>query len=169
MAPTSREAAASLSALGAVYAAFSFLLYRAGVAPRAVWLPIDPPAYYLAQALFVAPLFVLLTVLYVAVVRAVLPARAEVGFRAAYFRLAPAYAWPLLVLFVVPDLLVFLSQGHAALPRAMRYYGPLAPLAIVALTVARARPLFGVGTGRAALAAFAGLVAQAALGALVLR
>lgn len=169
MLPAAREATLSLSALGAVYAAFSFLLYRANVTPRAVWLPIDPASYYLAQALFVAPLFILLTVLYVAVLRALLPARDGATFRAAYLRLAPAYAWPLLFLFVVPDLVVFLVAGHAALPRAMRFYGPLAPIAIVALSVVRARPFFGASTGRASLASFAGLVAQAVVGALVLR
>src|SRR5688500_15826105 len=42
--------------LGVLYAAFSLMLYRAGIAPHAIWLPIEPARYYLAQALFVLPL-----------------------------------------------------------------------------------------------------------------
>jgi hypothetical protein len=163
-----REPVAAIVALGAAYAAFSFLLHQAGVSPRAVWLPIDPSRYYLAQTLFVAPLFLILTALYVYLVR-LLAAGGRGSFVVSFDRLAPAYAWPILLLFVVPDVSVFLAAGHGALAKAMRFYGPLAPIAIVALTTIRARSLYGCGAGRAAAASFVALIVQGVVGAVALR
>ncbi|MBL9024405.1 MAG: hypothetical protein JNL21_19575 [Myxococcales bacterium] len=164
-----REPVVAIVALGAAYAAFSFLLHRAGVSPRAVWLPIDPARYYLAQTFFVAPLFLILTALYVYLVRLLAGGGRRVSFRASFERLASAYAWPILLLFVVPDVSVFLAAGHAALAKAMRFYGPLAPIAIVVLTTLRARSLFGCGAARAAAASFVALIAQGVVGAVALR
>lgn len=163
-----REPFVAIGALGAAYAAFSYLLHRAGISPRAVWLPVDPARYYLAQTFFVGPLFFILTALYVYVVR-LLAGGARAPFGMAFDRIAPAYAWPILFLFVVPDLSVFLAAGHGALATAMRFYGPLAPVAIVALTTGRARSLFGCSLGRAAAAALGALIVQGAAGAIALR
>ena len=163
-----RESIVALGALGAAYAAFSFLLHRAGISPRAVWLPIDPARYYLAQTVFVGPLFFILTALYVYLVR-LLAGGGRISFGVAFDRIAPAYAWPVLFLFVVPDLSVFLAAGHGALAKAMRFYGPLAPIVVVALTTGRARSLFDCGAGRAAGAALVALIVQGAVGALALR
>ncbi len=163
-----RGAVIGLGALGATYAAFSALLHAGGVSARAVWLPIEPGHYYLAQAVFVAPLMAALSAVFTVVVRA-LSGGGAVSFREAFAALAPAYAWPLLILFVIPDLVVYLAFGHAALAKAMRFYAPLVPLAIVALGAARARGLFGCGLARAAAASFGGLVAQGVAGAVLLR
>jgi len=159
----------ALGLLGSTYSLFSVLLHRSGAVPRAVLIPIDPQHYYLAQAIFVGPLFVLLAFVFTFVTRALAGDRSDVSLRRAFEALAPTYAWPLLVLFVLPDLVVFLAAGHAALAPAMRYYAPLAPLAIIAFATASARKLFGVGVLRAALATTAALFAQALVGAPLLR
>ncbi len=166
---SARASVVSLAALGVTYAVFSFLLYRSGVAARAVLLPIEPADYYLSQTLFVGPLLVACAALFASVVRGVAAPSTVVTYRDGFHRLAPLYAWPLLLLFVVPDLCVFLSLGHGSLARAMRFYAPLAPLAIVVLGARCARRLFSISLGRAVVAAIAGLLAQALLGALFLR
>jgi hypothetical protein len=163
-----RGAVIALGALSATYAAFSALLYAGGVPARAVWLPIDPARYYLAQAFFIAPLMVSLAVIFTLVVRA-LAGGGTVRFRDAFAVFAPVYAWPLLVLFVLPDLAVYLAFGHGALAKAMRLYAPLVPIAITALGAARARRAFGCSLARGALASFGALAAQGAFGAVLLR
>lgn len=139
----------SLAALGAAYAGFSALLAARGISPRAVLLPIEPAQYYAAQALFVGPLFVGLAWLF-ARTTLLLAGTREVTPREAFAALAPRYAWPLLVLFVLPDLGVFLVAGHGALAKAMRYYAPLAPIAITVLAARHVQSSWGVSRLRAA-------------------
>jgi hypothetical protein len=149
------------------YAAFSLLLYRAGIAPKRVLL-LDPSSYYLVQALFILPLFCGLVSLFVGVTSRLAGGK-QVPFEVALERLAPAYCWPLLGLFVLPDTAVFLVAGHAALAKAMRFYGPIAPLCVWAISALRAARLFEVSKGRAVAATFVGLLLQALLGGLLLR
>ena len=61
------------------------------------------------------------------------------------------------------------EDGHGALARAMRLYGPLAPVGIVVLASAAARRRYGAGRARAVLASIVGLVVQAVAGAPLLR
>ena len=90
-------------------------------------------------------------------------------FEVALKQLAPAYCWPLLGLFLVPDVAVFLIAGHGALAKAMRFYGPIAPLVVWWLSALRTARLFEVSKGRAAAATFVGLLLQALIGGLFLR
>ena len=149
------------------YAAFSLLLYRAGIAPKRVLL-LDPAAYYLVQALFVLPLFCGLVSLFVGITGRLAGGK-KVPFEVALKQLAPAYCWPLLGLFLVPDVAVFLIAGHGALAKAMRFYGPIAPLVVWWLSTLRTARLFEVSRGRAAAATFVGLLLQALIGGLFLR
>jgi hypothetical protein len=167
----------SLALLGFVYAAFSLLLFRDGIPARAVWLPISPGRYYIAQAIFVGPLFVILAIVFVLVVHAIVGhSRGDANGtsqphsrRAVFEALAPRYALPIVFLFLLPDILVFLTMGHAKLAPMMRYYGLLAPIAIVTSTVMWLRRQTSVGMARAIFAAIVGLVSQAVVGAPLLR
>lgn len=159
--------ALSLSVLCVLYAGFSLALFIQGISPRAVLLPIAPRSYYLAQTLFVGPLFILLAYVFSRVVRAT--AGLEGAPAETFDALAPRYAWPIVVLFLIPDLLVFLLFGHAALAPAMRYYAPLAPLVIIVATTAWLRHQRSVGLLRAIAASLAGLFVQGAMGAPFLR
>jgi len=74
-----------------------------------------------------------------------------------------------LLLFLLPDIAVYLVAGHAALAPAMRVYGPLAPLAIVVSSTVGLRAAFAVPLVRAVPAAMAALLAQTAFSAMALR
>ncbi len=155
--------------LGVVYAVFSFLLYRAEVVPRAIFLPIDPKSYYLAQTFFVGPLLAILAFVFSYVVYVVAAPSITVRQADMFRWFAPVYAWPLLILFVIPDLVVFLVLGHGSLAKAMRLYAPLAPIVIAVVASRQARIHLEAGRLRSAAAAILALFVQGALGALVLR
>src|SRR5690606_15469297 len=125
----SRLAWTSLVALGSVYALFCVLLHREGVPARAVPLPVSPTSYYALQAGFVGPWLALLATVYAAIAwRVCRRSPGDPPFRRVWESLVPRYALWLLGGFVLPDLVVFLWAGHAALPAAMRYYGAVAPV-----------------------------------------
>jgi hypothetical protein len=157
----------SVLALSAAYVALSLALAWQGAEPRRLLLPV--PHYYLFQAVILFPLFVGLVALFVGVTRGLSgePSRAAAP-EAWVDALAPAYAWPLLVAFVLPDLAVTLLLGHEHLAAAMRYYAPVAPLLVLAASVRAVRRL-GAPWLRAILAPLVGLVAQALAGSFILR
>lgn len=160
----------SLVALGIAWSFLSFLLWRDGAPARAVIIPIDPRAYYGAQALFVGPWLALLGTMFATVAGGM--ARAWGGtasLRATWSALVPIWALSLLALFVVPDLVVVLALGREQLPRAMRFYAPLAPLVIATLATRRLRALHAIPVGRALVAVVLGLIIQASIGAILLR
>jgi Yip1 domain len=165
-----REGLAPVLALGALYAAFALLLHLGGHAPSVTLVPIPRERYYLWQSVFVAPLFVVLWLVYALVAHGL--SRLAGGRGAAKATLAViglGYAAPVALLFVVPDLAVYLVAGHGALGKAMRVYAPLAVIACLGLCAAGLRAAHGLGPGRAVLAALAGFVAQGAVGGILLR
>ncbi|MBL8743689.1 MAG: hypothetical protein JNK04_21415, partial [Myxococcales bacterium] len=130
-------------------------------------LPIAPERYYLAQALFVLPLFFALAHIFARVTRATIGVSSDA--RTVYEGLAPRYAWPITICFLVPDMIVFLGFGHASLAPAMRFYGPLAPIVIVVACARWLHRELKVGILRATLATLVALVAQAIVGGALLR
>ncbi len=165
-----RDGLAPVLGLGALYAGFALLLHLGGHAPSVTLVPIPRERYYLWQAAFVAPLFVALWLVYGAVAHGL--GRLAGGKGAPGATLAVigiGYAIPLALLFVIPDLLVYLVAGHGALARAMRVYAPLAVIACVALCAAGLREAHGLSRGRAAAIALVGFIAQAAVGGVLLR
>ena len=165
----SRRGAAGALALGAVWAGFSGLLHLGGHAPSVTLVPIPPERYYLAQAGFAVPLWLALWA--VAARVSGIAATALGGARSPWPGAVMGYALasPMIGLFLLPDILVYLVAGHDALGAAMKYYAPIAPLAAWALATVGLERRFELSRGRAVLAAFAGLLAQALLGAPLLR
>ena len=162
--------AAWVLALGVLHALFCLLLDAGGHAPSRVLLPIPRERYYLAQAAFVLPLYLGLWLL--AGLSAHSLARALGGrgkLRGTLAAMGPAYAAPLIVAFVLPDLLLFALLGFEALGRAMRVYAPLAALLALAACALAVEAGARVEKGRAALAAFGGLLLQALVGGAFLR
>jgi hypothetical protein len=153
-------------ALVAAYVALSLVLAWQGAEPRRLLLPV--PRYYVFQAGILFPLFVGLVALFVAITRRLSGVSAAHSPEPWVDVLAPAYAWPLLVAFVLPDLAVTLLFGHDQLAAAMRLYAPIAPLLVLAASVRAVRAL-GASWPRAVVAPLVGLVAQALAGSLVLR
>jgi hypothetical protein len=168
-----REGRAVMLVLGAVHAGFSLLLHLAGHAPRAGIPGLGPEGHYLRQAIFVAPLYLVL--FWIGGLVAFAAARRFSGAVGSGSRdgslavFGVAYGVPMTLLFLVPDVAVFLTLGFGAIGKAMRWYAPVAALACVWLGAAGLSRLHHIGMGRAALAAFAGFLTQAVVGGFFLR
>jgi hypothetical protein len=156
--------------LGALYAGFSLLLHLDGHAPSVTLVPIPRERYYLWQSAFIAPLFVALWLIYSGVAHGLCRLAGGRGAQGSTLAvIGLGYAVPLALLFVAPDLLVYLAFGHGALGKAMRFYAPLAAIGCVLLCALGLRAAHGVALGRAVAISFVGLLAQAAAGGLLLR
>lgn len=162
-----REGAIAVVALGVAWGLFSLWLFLAGHGPSFTLVPIPKSHYYLAQAFFVVPLCLVLWQLMSWVALAVAGARERRALTMGV--LAYVYAAPLLFSFVLVDVVIFSAFGFEAMGRYLRFYAPLAPLwTLVGCTVALRRAL-SISLGRALVAAFAGLAAQAVAGGILLR
>lgn len=165
-----RPAVVWLLSLGVIYAVFCALLWRADVPARAVLLPIAAEHYYAWQAVYVGPLMAGLATLYAWLAWRFAGGSARgSSYAEAWAALVPRYAGFVLLGFVVPDLVVFLAAGPGALAPAMRYYGALAPIGIVASSVTPLRSLTGASLPRALGSALGALVVQGLAGAPLLR
>lgn len=162
--------AAAVLAAGATWALLCALLAAAGHAPSFTVLPIPRETYYRVQAIAVVPILLGLWALCAAVASRVAHALGGSGdaLRAAG-PLGLALGGPLLGAFLLPDLVVYLTAGFAALAPLVRVTAPLSfALTLLAATFAVATS-HGLPRGRAFVAAAAGVIAQAALGAVILR
>lgn len=158
-----------LGAAALAWATLSWRLYRDGVVARAVLLPVEPSSYYAVQAVLVGPLLLLLAALFAAVAHRLTVQSYGPPLRVTFDALAPVYAGSLLVCYLLPDWAAYLHGGRQGMAAAMRYYAPLTPLLIVLGSASRLSLLHGVSQGRAVVAALAGLVVQALVGAPLLR
>lgn len=161
------RAAASLALLGALWAGLSAWLARDGVPARFPLLPVAAEDYYAFQAVVVTPVVALLATLFAAIVHALSPR--GVAFARTWAVLVPAYALPLALGLVVPDLIAYAVGGVPAMTNGMRFYAPIAALAIVASSVRRVRAMHGTSTVRAIAIVVVALIVQAAAGAPILR
>ncbi len=156
--------------LGTLHAAFSLLLHLAGHAPRMGIPRLGRENHYLWQASFVIPLYVVLFWIGGLVTHFVARRFSGSGSRDSSLAVfGVAYAVPMTLLFLVPDVAVFLAFGFGAIGKAMRWYAPVAALACLWLGAVGLSRAHRIGTGRAAIAVFAGFVAQALVGGPFLR
>ena len=72
--------------------------------------------------------------------------------------MAPAIALPMLSLFVLPDLIVYLWLGFDAIGAAMRYYAPLALLARIAYGMMAIHRVHALSAGRSLVPALLALI-----------
>ena len=165
-----RDGFVAMLVLGAVHAGFSLILHLAGYAPRMGIPGFGRENHYLWQAFFVFPLYLALFWVGGLVTHGVARGFSGSGSRDASFAVfGVAYAAPMIMLFLVPDILVFEIFGFNAIGKAMRWYAPVAAIACVwlgALGLSRAHK---ISAGRASLAAIAGFLAQAIVGGAFLR
>jgi hypothetical protein len=161
-------AGASVLWAGAVYAGFSLALAVAGHRPSFTLVPL--PHYYGCQAVFVIPWLWLLWRVCARVAHGLARRLGGRDDPKATLALAgPAYAVPLVWLFLVPDLVVYGLWGHAAMGTALRYYAAFAPLASIALLALGLARAHGLTAGRALGAALGAYVCQALIGTVLLR
>ncbi|MDI1478583.1 YIP1 family protein [Polyangium sp. y55x31] len=169
-----REGRAAMLVLGVLHGAFSLLLFLSGHAPRFGLPGLGRERHYLVQAILAVPLYLVLWrigggVAYALARRASAPG-GEGGREGATLAVfGVAYAVPMTLLFIVPDIAVYFALGFSAIGKAMRYYAPLAAVFCLVLGTMGLSRAHHLRTRTALLAALAGFVAQALLGAFFLR
>lgn len=161
---------AAMLLLAVAWATLSLLLFAGGFRP-ARGVPFVPPAqHYLWQAVLLPSLLVVGWLLGASVADRVGRALGAPAAGAALrTTLGLAWAVPLGLAFVLPDLIVLVGWGHAALAPAMRWYGPVALAWTVVLGLLAVRAATGLGPGRALATTLAALLAQGAVLSLILR
>ena len=168
--PTLGRAIAWVTSAGFGWALLCAWLALEGHAPSVTLVPIPAESYYAAQALFVVPVVLAQYAVLGAVAHAMARALGGSGEqRDTLARLGPAFALPILLVLVIPDAVVLAAAGFDALGALVRITAPLLALTTWALATMAVRRACRLSTGRGALAALTGLIAQAALGAPLLR
>lgn len=155
---TPRQGRWALLACGAAWALFCLALDATGHEPTRAPLP----RWYRVQAVLLLPLMHL----WGWVLAAIAGRLARRDLRGP---LGVALGLPLLLGFVVPDVLVFALGGFDALWPAMLGYGSAAVVWSVGASVAATRARLGGGVGRALRVVLPAWLAAAALGSMVLR
>lgn len=165
-----REGLRPMLLLGVLHAAFSLLLFLAGHAPKMGIPGLPRETHYLIQAVFLVPLYLVLWQIGARVAHALARLSNTPERRpAALAVFGVAYAAPMILLFLVPDILVFALLGFDRIGKLMRYYAPLAAASSVTLGALGLRSAFSIGNGRAFFASLAGFLAQAVVGGVFLR
>lgn len=133
-------------------------------------LPVSADRYYAAAAIYVAPLCVLLTIWTAAVAHGMGRVLGGSGrWPTSLSAVGLAYALPLWLLFVVPDTAAWLIAGFEALPRVMRFTGPLAVGCVLVRCVQAMRAVHALSAPRAIAAALVAAIAQGIPAALLIR
>lgn len=165
-----REGLSAILVLGVLHAGFSLLLYWGGHAPRRGIPGFAREPHYLWQAIFIIPLYLLLFGLGALVTHGLARKFSGSGSRQASLAVfGVAYAIPMIVFFIVPDIIVFLTLGFSFMGKAMRFYAPIAALTCLwlgAWGIFRAHKL---GPGRATFVVFIGFFVQSLVGSVFLR
>ncbi len=168
--PSARSGASAIALLGIAWSALLILLWSGGHAPSFVLLPIAPESYYVLQALVMLPLLTGLWWIHSEVAHRLCRAAGgsgdEGGVRTA---LGFAYAAPMLVAHVLPELVAYAAGGWTLMAMVGRVSLPLASLWVWALSAAALRVAHRVSLPVAIGASLAGLVLQAIAGGLVIR
>jgi hypothetical protein len=165
-----REGLWPMLALGALHAAFSLLLWLGGHAPRVGIPGFGRQAHYLLQAAFALPLYGFLFWLGGSVAHGLARRAGGQGSRGATLSVfGVAYAVPMIGLFIVPDVVVYLAFGFGAIGKAMRFYAPAAAIGCLVLGAWGLAEAHRIGRWRAAGVALGAFVVQAAVGGVVLR
>jgi hypothetical protein len=157
--------------LAGLYTVLMARLSQGGHVPGATHgLPFPAESYYDWATLYVAPLCVGLWVILAQVAYVAARRMGGTASRAETLAaLAPAFGFPLALLFVLPDLVVLELWGHAALAPAMRYYAPVALLMVWAGCARQMSRAHGISAARGLGAASLGLLVQALPAAVLLR
>jgi hypothetical protein len=151
-------------AAGGSWAAFCVALHGDGHAPSFTGVPIPAAQYYLAQALFIAPLLLVGWVLLAAGGHGAARTLGGQGtFRGTLAALGLGYGLPILLVFVLPDILVYAAGGFAELGFVVRLSAPLCALWVTVMSAAGIRAAHELSWGRASAAALAGVVLQGLL------
>ncbi len=156
---------------GALSALFLAWLAFEGEAPSGPLVaPIPRESYYAWEAVFVLPLRVAMALAFAGSAHAIARKLGGRGtFEDTFDRGARALALPFLVLWLLPDVVLYATGGFERLTTGVRVVAAASSLGTLVLAVLAVRRAHALSTGRAVAAALVGLVAQAVLGAPLLR
>lgn len=156
---------------GGLGAALLLWLAQRGEAPSGpLLLPTPREHYYAVEAAFVLPVRLTMASAFAVAAQGSAKRLGGTGTLAETFdRGAFALALPFLLLWWLPDVVLYATGGFEALTQAVRVLAPLSSLATLALATRAMRGAHGLSRGRAALCALTGCVAQALVGAPFLR
>jgi hypothetical protein len=160
-------AGASVAGAGATWAALCLLLARGGHAPSVTLMPIAPERYYLWQAAFVVP--VLAAQWLASAGLAHRAAKGKGSFTSMASALGPALAGPLIVAFLVPDLVAYAWGGFDALKILVRFSAPISLALTGWLATVAVRAASGRSTRRSLAVALLAILAPAAVASVFLR
>ena len=160
---TRAEGTAALLACGLAWAVLCVGLDFAGHAPTRAPLP----RWYLLQAALVVPWLLLMGAVYAGLAGLIARRFGALGDLAGPLR--ATLGLPLLVGFVVPDALVWAFFGFEGLWPAMVYYGLTTVVWSITAGVVAVRRAGGLSLGRAVAVVVPAWLAQALVGALVLK
>lgn len=153
--------------MGVALGLFDLYLWREGHFPSVKGGPVPDGDFYLHQAMYVVPVVLVSWALYVMVARMLAGLLGGKGSsRAMMGALGLAFAVPVLVAFILPDIVVYARKGHGAMGGMMKYYAPVCLLWLIALGTVAVKEVEGIGGERAFVVA--ALALMAALGPVAL-
>jgi hypothetical protein len=143
-----------------VYSGFCFLLDAGGHRPSFGALV---ERHYLLLAVLLLPAAFVIWLLHSATAQAMARALGGGGtLRDTMVAIGPAYALPMLLLFVLPDLITYLAFGFDALGKVVRVFAPLALLCRIVVGTRAVMASHSISPGRALLAELIALLAEGA-------
>lgn len=154
---------------GVFWAAFARELHQAGHAPSRVLLPVAQEEYYRLQSFFVVPVLLVLWGVLALVAHRLTGGRNQGSLGELAGLLGFAYGLPLLLSFLLPEWIAYGVFGVDGLRQVVRFTAPITGLVTCTLVAWVLRSVRDVSWRRAAGAALAAVLAQAALGAPFLR
>lgn len=165
--PAPRRAGLAMGALGLLWMILFLWLGEDGRTPTFTrWLPFAAGDYYRVAAWYVLPLFIALWLIFAQIAH-LLCGRAP--FTTTLSVIGYAYAVPVTMLFVIPDIVVYAANGHTGMGQAIRITGPLAGTWTLVLASMALRVVHRVTRWQAIRAAVIAFVVQALPAAILLR
>jgi hypothetical protein len=157
-----KQGAVPVFIAGALWALFALVLALNGESPTRGAPLIPTESHYAAQAIFVVPLFFVSWLVLASVAGRI--TGADVAAPLGY-----AFGIPLATTWMVPDVMAYGVFGFDALSSVVRFVAPITAAYALFLATVALREIAEVRWARAFGAAFAGLLAQALVGAWALR
>ncbi|MGK0358482.1 MAG: hypothetical protein ACI9U2_000771 [Bradymonadia bacterium] len=165
--PAPRRGALAMCVLGGLWAILFFWLGSDGRTPTFTrWLPVAAADYYTTAALYVLPLFLALWLIFAQLAQ-LLCGRSP--FTTTLSVLGFAYAVPVTMLFVIPDMVVYAANGQIGLAQAIRVTAPLTLIWTLVLSTIALRVVHRVTRWQAIRSAVIAFVLQALPAAILLR
>lgn len=165
--PAPRRGALAMCVLGGLWAMLFAWLGSDGRTPTFTrWLPIAPTQYYSTAALYVLPLFLALWLIFAQLAQ-LLCGRSP--FTTTLSVLGFAYAVPVTMLFVIPDMVVYAANGQIGLTQAIRVTAPMTLIWTLVLSSMALRVVHRVTRWQAIRSAIIAFIVQALPAAILLR